>query len=137
MARPDGVIRETEHRSPPFVSVLLVVVAVLEVAWIVVLFRNQVPAAVAHHLRKLWTGLDAAEVAALALTGIYHAKRSVWVIVSGSIAGTLLITDAWFNVMATVGRPHAAAVFMAIFAEIPLAVLCFSLAIRCARQVRR
>jgi hypothetical protein len=46
-------------------------------------------------------------------------------------AGVLLCIDAWFDVTtSTPGAALATAVAMAVLAEIPLALLCFALALR-------
>ena len=54
---------------------------------------------VSEHWDAAWVGLDLAEILALAATvaGIY--RRAVWVEVTASVAGTLLIADAWFDIL--------------------------------------
>jgi hypothetical protein len=82
-----------------------------------------------HNLRLFWTGLDVFELIGMALTGWFILRRSPLVAVAASITGTLLFSDAWFNVVTTVGKPHRAALAMAVV-EVPTAIYSFIIARR-------
>jgi hypothetical protein len=82
-----------------------------------------------HNLRLFWTGLDGFELIGMALTGWFILRRSPVVVVAATITGTLLFSDAWFNVVTTVGNPHRAALVMAVV-EVPTAVYSFVIARR-------
>ena len=57
------------------------------------------------------------------------ARRSVFVTVFASVAGTALLCDAWFDlVTAQPGREFAWALLFALVGELPLAALCFWIA---------
>src|SRR5215475_15612534 len=80
----------------------------------------------AAHWDLAWTGFDLALAAALLATAwaAWHGRS--WLSPVAAIAGTLLVADAWFDVLTastTTEREVAAA--MAVVAELPLAVLCF------------
>jgi hypothetical protein len=53
--------------------------------------------------------------------------------VPATITGTLLLCDAWINVIPTTGMARAEAVVLA-FVEVPLAALSFWVAARAARR---
>jgi hypothetical protein len=53
---------------------------------------------VAYHWRVAWIDLDLAEAAALVATFVALLRNSPAVTVLASIAGTLLVCDAWFDV---------------------------------------
>lgn len=82
-----------------------------------------------HNLRLFWTGLDGFELVGMALTGWFILHRSPAVAVAATITGTLLFSDAWFNVVTTVGKPHRAALAMAVV-EVPIAIYSFIIARR-------
>ena len=85
---------------------------------------------VAEHWDAAWVGFDLAEVLALSLTAYGLWKRSPWVEVAASAAGTLLIADAWFDILLSGGDEKVwVAVAEAVVAEVPLAILCFWIAI--------
>jgi hypothetical protein len=82
-----------------------------------------------HNLRLFWSGLDVFELIGMALTGWCLMRRSPHVVGAAAITGTLLMSDAWFNIITTIGKPHRAALVMA-FVEIPVAIYAFVIARR-------
>ncbi|HEV3265935.1 MAG TPA: hypothetical protein VG014_10450 [Acidimicrobiales bacterium] len=82
-----------------------------------------------HNLRLFWTGLDIFEFIGLALTGWCLYRRSRYVVVTATITGTLLFSDAWFNFVTTVGKQHRAAFVMALV-EVPVSFYSFVIARR-------
>ena len=67
---------------------------------------------------------DAAAAAVVAL------RRSRLLPIAGSATGALLVADAWFDVLTSSGgRDIAEAVAMSVLAELPLAFVCFWLAV--------
>jgi hypothetical protein len=82
-----------------------------------------------HNLRIFWSGLDVFELIGMALTGWCLVRRSPHVVGAATITGTLLISDAWFNIITTVGKSHRAALAMA-FVEVPAAIYSFAIARR-------
>lgn len=84
---------------------------------------------VTHHWRVAWAGFDIFEAVALIATFVALLRRSPAVTVLASIAGTVLICDAWFDlVTAEPGREFAWALVSALLAELPLAALCYWIA---------
>ncbi|HVA08666.1 MAG TPA: hypothetical protein VNG12_18180 [Acidimicrobiales bacterium] len=82
-----------------------------------------------HNLRLFWTGLDVFELIGMALTGWYLLRRSPNVAIAATITGSIMFSDAWFNVVTTVGNPHRAALVMAVV-EVPIAIYSFRIARR-------
>jgi hypothetical protein len=92
----------------------------------------------AHHETRhwdlAWSGFDSGLALAFLLTAFAAWRRSPWVGALAAATGTLLITDAWFDIAL---ESHADelrnAVYLAVFAELPVAVLCFWIAYRTER----
>ena len=109
--------------------VALTVAALALVPSLVVIEVAVPPVQIAHHLRVAWTGLDVFELVALAGTAMAIRRRSRLAIVSGTVAGALLLCDAWINVVPTTAAARLGGIGMA-FLEVPLAVVSFWVAVR-------
>jgi hypothetical protein len=84
---------------------------------------------VAHHWDVTWAGFDVFEAVALTATLIALVRRSPRLPVFAAIAGTALLSDAWFDLLtASPGRDRGWALVEAGLGELPLAALCYWLA---------
>ena len=120
---------ERLRRSRRWLLLVLGLVAVGLLPWIAYLSATLPSKHLAHHWQIAWVGLDIAEVVALVATFVALLRRSPAVTVLAPIAGTLLVCDAWFDVLtAKPGSDLAWAVGFALLAELPLAALCFWIA---------
>jgi hypothetical protein len=115
--------------SRRWAGVLFAALGLLLVPWSVWLLHSLPSRQVIHHWDLAWAGFDAVLAAALLATAFALLTDRA---VSRSLAaatGALLFADAWFDVVtAGGGRDRWASVGFAVFAEIPLAILCFALA---------
>lgn len=92
----------------------------------------------AQHWQIAWVGFDLALATAILLTGIGAYKRAAWIERPALIAATLLVCDAWFDVLtAKAGSEQAEAFFEAFTGELPLAAICFGVAWNCHLFFRR
>jgi hypothetical protein len=72
-----------------------------------------------------WAGFDVLLATMLILTGVGLLKRRAWVQGVAASAATLLVCDAWFDILSAHGggeRLHA--ILLALFAELPTAAVC-------------
>lgn len=103
-------------------------------AWTGILASTLPPDFKIDHWGIVWVGLDIAELAGLAVTVWASWKQRQVIIVCMVFTGTLLICDAWFDIVLDVGTPNiTASVLAAVFAEFPLAFLLFAGARRLVR----
>jgi hypothetical protein len=124
------------RRSRRWLLIVLGAVAIGLLPWIAYLGATLPSKHLAHHWQVAWVGLDVAEVSALVATVIALLRNSSAVPVLASIAGTLLVCDAWFDVLtAEPGSDLAWALAFALLAELPLAALCFWLAFEAGEVV--
>ena len=83
---------------------------------------------VVRHWDTAWTGFDLALAAALLTLAVCLLRRSPWTQIAAAVVGTMLLCDAWFDVLtAAHGRGLAEALVEAFALELPLAGLCFLL----------
>jgi hypothetical protein len=72
-----------------------------------------------------WVGFDIALAAAFAATAWATLRVSQWLVPLAAVTGTMLLCDAWFDVVTSSGGgDRLQAVLEAAFAELPLAALC-------------
>jgi hypothetical protein len=126
---------------PRWIVVFFIAAAVVLIPWIVLLFADTSEQfGVAKHWRLVWGGFDCFLLLGFALTAYRIATRSPRGVITAAATGTMLLVDAWFDIL-TARRPTAqlTAILMAVFAEIPCALICFYVARRIVRlfeQVR-
>jgi len=127
-----------ERLLPRWVPVVFVGLTVALIPWTVWLYLDLPDRVRANHWAAAWAGFDLALALALGLTGLNIWRRSAWTLVTASAAGTMLLVDAWFDTMtASPGWSLAVALVMAVGAEIPLAVLCFWIALNLERVLEQ
>jgi hypothetical protein len=108
---------------------VLAAIALALIPWTAYLSATLPGEHVAHHWDVAWAGFDVFEAAALTATLVALVRRSPRLPVFAAIAGTALLTDAWFDLLtATPGRDRGWALVEAVLGELPLAVLCYWLA---------
>src|SRR5436189_5928776 len=131
MAEPAG------WRPPRWVVPLFGLAALLLVPWVVLLVVALPSTHQAAHWDIAWAGFDVALALLLLTVAVAAWRRSPWLEGAATATATLLFVDAWFDVLTSSTR--AAFVVSsgeAVFAELPLAVLCLLLARDAERRLR-
>jgi hypothetical protein len=78
-----------------------------------------------------WSGFDTGVALAFLLTAVAAWRRSPWVGVGAAAIGTLLVTDAWFDVILESHSDELRiSIITALVAELPAAAFCFWVAYR-------
>ena len=104
---------------------------VLLVPWTIGLAHALPCRYVSAHWGIAWAGFDTALAAGLALTGLAVLRHAAWIDRAAIATATLLAVDAWFDVLtAGGGAAVALASAEALAVELPVAVLCISVARR-------
>jgi hypothetical protein len=71
-----------------------------------------------------WAGFDVMLLAGLASTGYFALRRSRYLATASIATATLLVVDAWFDIMTSPGGQRVVAVALAVLVELPLAAVC-------------
>jgi hypothetical protein len=121
---------------PPWIAPVFILCALILVVWAAFLIATLPRNYTANHWRVAWGGFDIGLGAALIATSVTVIRRSPFAEVAATVCGTLLVCDAWFDVMTsrTTGELAQAALEAALV-ELPLAALCFWMATNLARAV--
>jgi hypothetical protein len=115
---------------PWWVGPAFALLALGAVPWVIFLAVTLPRHATFAHYRGVWVGFDAALVVVLAMTAYMAYRGRPWVALSATAAATMLLVDAWFDVMTT-PRGHGLWLswLLAIVVEVPLAGICLWIAL--------
>jgi hypothetical protein len=105
--------------GPAFVFCSLVLIP-----WTVYLGYSLPSRQVSHHNDIAWVGFDALEIVVLGATGYFGLRRSRYLAVTSASAATLLVVDAWFDILTSPKHQIAQAILLAVVIELPLAAIC-------------
>jgi hypothetical protein len=102
--------------------------------WTIWLSSSLQPRHVTTRWDLAWSGFDSGVAVLFLATALAAYRRSPWVGVLAGATGTVLVTDAWFDVIL---ESHAdelrQSIALAIFLELPVAGFCFWIAQRTER----
>ncbi|MHB8263917.1 MAG: hypothetical protein ACYDGY_09270 [Acidimicrobiales bacterium] len=111
------------------VSFILVAIVAGLIPWTVFLAIKLPVRYRAHHWTLLWVGFDIVLMGVLAYTAWAAWFRKQIMVVMAIVAGTMLMADAWFDVITSIGhRGDWVTLATALLAELPGAVFFFWLA---------
>ncbi|MFD9691232.1 hypothetical protein ACFWXO_36350 [Kitasatospora sp. NPDC059088] len=118
-----GSADPTAERSRTLLGGALIAVSVLLFAWILVLGSATRGQAEVRNWSTVWIGMDVLQVAGLIATARLLVRRSRLTALAAAAAATLLLLDAWFDVMtAEGGGAWYTALAMAFLVELPAAL---------------
>jgi hypothetical protein len=110
--------------APHWAGPVYLGLAVILIPWAIYLGFALPDHTTAGHWDVAWAGFDGMEILALGLTAWFAYRRSTWVDLTAVATATLLIVDAWFDCTTARGSwPLTEAILLAVFGELPLAVL--------------
>jgi hypothetical protein len=112
-------------RLPRWVAPLLFLVALGLGPWTLYLTYTLPSRHLTSHYDLAWVGFDVALLVAFALTGWSAYRSTKWLIPAAAVTGTMLLCDAWFDVITSTGAgERLEALLEAGLAELPLAAVC-------------
>jgi len=119
------------------VAPVFIVCSVVLIPWIVYLGLSLPARQVSHHYDAAWVGFDVFELIALAATGYFALRRSRYLALASASAATLLVCDAWFDVLTSPRHQMFESIALAVFIELPLAGVCGWLSYHTERLAER
>jgi len=128
-------IRKIKVSVPRWTTPVYIILTLILLPWTIYLGASLPTHHLSTHWDISWTGLDVGLVISMLATGIFAYAKSHWMIISSSTVGTLLIVDAWFDVMSerkTLQLEEA--IILAVFAELPLAFISYYISFRALRS---
>ncbi|GID13931.1 hypothetical protein [Actinocatenispora rupis] len=111
------------------------VAAVVMVPWMLMLSRTLPESTRARHWSLAWIGFDAVLAIGLAATGFLAWRRHSGLVVAATATGTLLVVDAWFDVITSApGADLTQALLLATCCELPVAAACLTVGLLARRR---
>ena len=102
--------------------------------WTIWLSASLKPRHVTYNWDLAWSGFDTGLALLFIATAIAAHRRSPWVGALAAALGTMLLVDAWFDVvLESHWDERRSAILLAVFAELPAACVCFWIAQRTER----
>lgn len=122
---------------PRWVAPLFLALGALTVPWTAFLAVTLPDHARTQNYREAWVGFDIMLVAALLATAYlaWRGRRSVALVASAT--ATMLVLDAWFDVLTSRRSEVGWSIASALLAELPLAVLCGWIALHADQVAER
>jgi hypothetical protein len=120
-----------------WVAPVFIVCSVVLIPWIVYLGLSLPARQVSRHYDAAWVGFDVFELIALAATGYFALRRSRYLALASASAATLLVCDAWFDVLTSPRHQMIESIALAVFVELPLAGVCGWLSYHTERLAER
>ena len=130
--------RNLRHIFPSWLILIYGAACGFLIPWTLFLSVVLPPRYITNHWDFAWAGFDVFEWLLFALTAVLTIRRSSWTALTATMLGTVLILDAWFDVLtARSGRDQYSATLEALFIELPLALVSFALAHRIFNYTRK
>ncbi len=111
-------------RLVPLLGPAFAVMAIVMVPWTAYLAFELPERQVTQHYDVGWVGFDIGLIVTLGATGWFAWRRSRWFPLTATATATLLVVDAWFDVLGAPGNERALSVALAVLVELPLAAVC-------------
>jgi hypothetical protein len=133
-----GAPKQLTLPLPRWLGPLAVCCAIGIVPWMVYLAMTLPARQRAVHYDVAWLGYDAAMCAVLATLAYCALRRKPATGAVAALASTMMVIDAWFDIVTTDKGPQLTlAIVSAVFAEIPLAIVCAWVAVNAERVQAR
>ena len=131
---PDARADRPGGLRPSTLGAAFVLAGLAMIPWVFYLSVTLPASARDAHWSLAWVGLDSYEALALFATGRFLLRRDNRCVLTAVGTAVLLLVDAWFDVTSAAPGPDlTTAIIMAVFAEIPIALICAVLATRVLR----
>lgn len=112
---------------PRWVEPVFLVLGVGLLPWTVLLALTLPSRHGTHFYNVAWTGFDVALAGMLIATAVGAARRALWLQGVAAAAATMLVCDAWFDVLSSTSTDELLlSLALALFVEIPVAAACIA-----------
>jgi hypothetical protein len=113
-----------EIRVVHWIGRLFALFSLLLLPWTAYLARSLPSRQVSTNYDAAWAGFDVLLALALAGTAYFALRRPGYLATAASATATLLVVDAWFDVLTTPGVQRIESILLAALVELPLATVC-------------
>ena len=121
---PENAVLTDDARAVRWAGPLFAVLSVGLLPWIAYIAISLPARQLSPNYDVAWAGFDLLLFGGLASTAYFAFRRSRYLSSAATATATILIVDAWFDVMTSPAHELPQALVLCIVAELPLAALC-------------
>ena len=121
---PENAVLTDETRVVRWTGPLFAVFSLILLPWTIYIAGSLPSRQVSTNNDAAWAGFDVLLMLTLASTAYFALRRSRYLATAATATATLLVVDAWFDVLTTPGVQRIESIALAAFVELPLASVC-------------
>ncbi len=121
---PENAVLTDEARVVRWTGPLFVLLSLALLPWTIYIAGSLPAQQVSANYDAAWAGFDVLLAITLAGTAYFALRRSRYLATAASATATMLVVDAWFDVLTTPGIQRIESIGLAVFVELPLAAVC-------------
>jgi len=121
---PENAVLTDQTRVVRWTGPLFALFSLVLLPWTIYLAGSLPAEQVSTNYDAAWAGFDVLLMLALASTAYFALRRSRYLATAATATATLLVVDAWFDVLTTPGVQRIESILLAAFVELPLAAVC-------------
>jgi hypothetical protein len=136
-AEPENAVLVDNARAVRWAGPAFALFSLILLPWIIYLAFSLPSRQVSADYDVAWTGFDVMLFVALASTGYFALRRSRYLSTAAIATVTLLVVDAWFDVVTALPGQRLEPVAEALLVELPLASVCVWLSLHSQQLAER
>ncbi len=134
---PENTVLTDNARAVRWTGPLFALFSVIMLPWTIYIGVSLPAREVSPNYDAAWAGFDVLLLAALAATAFFAFRRSRYLSTAAAATATLLVVDAWFDVMTTPPGGRLESILLAVAVELPLAAVCMWLSYHAQQLAER
>ena len=134
---PENAVLVDDARAVRWAGPVFALFSLILLPWIVYLAFSLPSRQVSADYDVAWTGFDVMLLVALVSTGYFALRRSRYLATAAVATVTLLVVDAWFDVVTALPGQRLEPVAEAVLVELPLAAVCVWLGLHTQQLAER
>ena len=129
---PENAVLTDETRLVRWTGPMFALFSLILLPWTIYIAGSLPAEQVSTNYDAAWAGFDVLLTLTLASTAYFALRRSRYLATAATATATLLVVDAWFDVLTTPGVQRIEAILLAAFVELPLAARTIMAGVRIA-----
>jgi hypothetical protein len=123
-AEPENAVLTDDARVVRWAGPLFALFSVILLPWIIYLAVSLPARQLSSNYDAAWAGFDIILLCGLMATAACALRRSRYLSSAATATATLLVVDAWFDVLTSPPHQRLQSVLLGVLVELPLAALC-------------
>ena len=134
---PENDVLVDEARIVRWTGPMFALFSLIVLPWTIYLGESLPTRQLSAHYDAAWAGFDVILMVALACTAYFALRRSRYLATAAPATATLLLVDAWFDMLTTPAGQLTESILLAVAVELPLAAVCVWLSLHTQQLTER